>query len=123
MQPLTFVLNFELLLDAARVLTSQEEEGGGAADETHRVEAATSPPSVGSLPQTRVHWEVAQGEEQAAKEAGQSVAGKATTVEEVRAPPASPVEPPPEHPGRELFPVGQDPVLPGAGRAEQQEAG
>jgi hypothetical protein len=37
--------------------------------------------------------------------------------------PTSPSSPPLENPGRELFPAGQDPVLPGADRTEQQEAG
>ena len=44
-------------------------------------------------------------------------------MEEVWTPPASPPSPPQENPGRELFPIGQDPILPGAGRAEQLEAG
>jgi hypothetical protein len=90
------------------------------ADETRRVEAATSPPLVASPPRTRVRREAVQGEEE---EAGQSAAEKATPMEKMRTPPASPPNPPQENPGREQFPVGQDPVLPGVSRAEQQEAG
>jgi hypothetical protein len=44
-------------------------------------------------------------------------------MEEVWTPPALPPSPPQENPGRELFPIGQDPILPGAGHAEQLEAG
>ena len=44
-------------------------------------------------------------------------------MEVVQTPPASPPNVPPENPGQELFPAGQDHILPGAGHAEQQEAG
>ena len=54
---------------------------------------------------------------------GRSAAEEATLAEEMRTPPASLPSPPQEDSSLELFPVGQDPVLPGAGRAEQQEAG
>ena len=93
-----------------------------SADETRRVEAATSPPSVGSPPRTRIHREAAQGEEEEFEEAGRYAAEKAVPMEVVRTPPASVSIPPPENPGRELFPPRQDPVLPGVVRAEQQEA-
>ena len=85
-----------------------------SADETRRVEAATSPPSVGSPPRTHVHREAARGEEEGADEAGRSAAEKAAPMEVVRTPPASPPSPPPENPSRELFPVRQDPILPEA---------
>ena len=44
-------------------------------------------------------------------------------MEVVQTPPASPPNLPPENPGQELFPAGQDAILLGAGHAEQQEAG
>ncbi|XP_039786419.1 uncharacterized protein LOC120652614 [Panicum virgatum] len=94
-----------------------------ATDETHRVKADTSPPSVGSPPRSHAHREAAQGGEEEAEGVGRSAAEEATLVEVMWTPPASLPSPPQEDPGRELFPVGQDPVLPGAGRAEQQEPG
>ena len=94
-----------------------------SADETHRVEAALSPPSAGSPPRTRVCREAARGEEEGADEAGRSAAEKAAPTEEVQMPPVSPPSLSPENPGWELFPASQDPVLPTAGRTEQQEAG
>ena len=90
-----------------------------SADETHRVEAAMSPPMVGSPPQTRARQEAAQGEEE---EAERSADEKAAPMEVVQTPPASPPSPPQENPGQELFPNGQDPILPEAGRTELQEA-
>ena len=90
-----------------------------SANETRRVEAATSPPSVGSPPQSHVCREAAQGEEE---EAGRSAAEKATPMEVVRTLPASPPSPPPENLDRELFPIRHYPILPGADRAEQYGA-
>ena len=43
-------------------------------------------------------------------------------MEVVRTPPALPPSPQQESPGRELFPARQDPVLPEAIHAEQEEA-
>ena len=91
-----------------------------SADETRRVEAATSPPSMGSPPRTRVRLEAAQGEEEEAEEDRQTAAEKAALSEGMRMPPASQPSLPQENPGRELFPVVQDPILPGAGHAAQQ---
>ena len=54
-----------------------------SADETRRVEAATSPPLVGSPPRSRVRREAAQGEEEEAEEAGWSAAEKAAPMEVV----------------------------------------
>ena len=93
-----------------------------SADETRRVEAATSPPSVGSPPRTHVHREAARGEDEAAEEARRSVAEKAMPLDVTETSPTSPSSPPLENPGRDLFPAGQDTVLPGADRTEQQEA-
>ena len=53
---------------------------------------------------------------------GRSTAEKAASSEEMRTPPASPPSPPRESPARELFPAGQDQVLPGADLVEQPEA-
>ena len=48
-----------------------------SAEETSGVEAAMSPPSVGSPPRTRVRQEAAQGEEEGAEEAERSAVEKA----------------------------------------------
>ena len=93
-----------------------------SADETRQIEEAKSPPSVGSPPRARARLEAAREEEEVAEEVGRSAAEKAAPAGEMRTPPVLPPSPPRECPGWELFPVGQDPVLPGAGRAEQQEA-
>jgi hypothetical protein len=63
-----------------------------------------------------------QSEEEEVEEAGLSAAEKAASSEGMRTPPALLPSLPWENPGRELFPVGRDPILPEAGRAEQQEA-
>jgi hypothetical protein len=97
-----------------------------SANEARRVEVATSPPSVGSPPRSRAHWEVARVKEEAAdqvrraaaekaasvEEAGQSAAEKAVAVGEMQTPPASPPSPPQGSPGRELLPAGRDQALP-----------
>ena len=81
-----------------------------------------SPPSVGRPPQIRIRREAAQGEEEEFEEAGRYAAEKAAPMEVVQTPPASVSIPPPENLGRELFPIGRDPILPGADRVEQQES-
>ncbi|XP_039851804.1 uncharacterized protein LOC120710219 [Panicum virgatum] len=93
-----------------------------SADETRRVEAALSPPLVGSPPRTRIHREAAQSEDEVAEEAGRSASEKAAPLEGVETPPASPSSPQLENSSRELFPAGRDPVLPEASHTEQQEA-
>jgi hypothetical protein len=61
-----------------------------SADETRLVEAATSPPSVGSPPWTRARQEAAQGKEEVAEEAARlaeellAAARRATESTEVR---------------------------------------
>ena len=89
-------------------LTSQEEKGGG-----RRVEAARSPPSVGSPLRSRVRRETALGEEEEAEHAERAV-----PMEVARTPPMSPPNPPQENSGRELFPARQDPILPGVVHVE-----
>ena len=93
----------------------KEEE---SADETRRVEAALSPPSVWSPPQTHIRWEAVRGEDEAAEEAGQSAAEKPALLEVMEISPASPSSPPPGNPGWVLFPAGRDPVLLEAGCTE-----
>ena len=61
------------------------------------------------------------GEEGEAEDVGQFAAKRATPMEVAGMPPASPLSPPQENLGRELFPPRQDPVLPGVVHAEQQE--
>jgi hypothetical protein len=80
---------------------------------------AASPPSVGSPPLAHSHLEAAREGEEVAEEVRRSATEKAALAGEMQTSPMSPPSPPRESPGRELFPVCLDPVLPGAGRAEQ----
>ena len=91
-------------------------------NKTRRVEAATSPPSVGSPPRTRTRLEAARNEDEVTEEVGRSTAEKAASAGQVRTPPASLPSPPRESLARELFPAGRDQALPGADSVEQPEA-
>ena len=62
-------------------------------DETRRVEAAPSPPSVGSPPRTRARREAARDEEEVTAEIGRSTTEEAASAGEMRTPPASPLSP------------------------------
>ena len=94
-----------------------------SADETRWVEAATSPPSVGSPPQTRACQEVARKEEEVTAEVERSTAEKAASAGKMQTPPASPPSLPMESLARELFAAVWDQALPGAYPRERQEAG
>ena len=76
-------MNFFLMMQKFRLRRKRKVEE--SADETRRVEAAMSPPSVGSPPRTHVHWEAARSEDEAAEEAA--------SAGEMRTPPASPLSP------------------------------
>ena len=73
-------------------------------DETRRVKAARSPPSVVSPPRSRIRWEAALGEEEA-EDTGRSAAEMTVPMEVGQTTPASPPSPPWENPCRELFPA------------------
>ena len=87
-------------------------------DESRRVEAAASPPSVRSPPRTRARWEAARDEEEVTVEVGRSTAEKAASAGEMWMPPASPMSLPQESWARELFPIGRDQALSGADPVE-----
>ena len=92
-------------------------------DESHRVEAAASPPSVRSPPRTRARWEAVRDEEEVTVEVGRSTAEKAASAGKMQTPPALPPSLPMESPARELFAAVWDQALPGAYPREWQEAG
>ena len=84
----------------------------GSADETHRVEAASSNLLVESPPRSRARREATPGEAEA-EDTGRSTARKAAPMGVAEVPPAPPLPLPQETPSRELFPARQGPVLPG----------
>ena len=91
----------------------------GSADETHRVEAASSNPLVESPPRSRARREVTPGE---AEDTGRFAAQKAAPMGVAEVPPTPPSSLSLETPSRELFPARQGPVLPGVLVVEEQEA-
>ena len=84
----------------------------GSADETRRVEAASSNPSVESPPRSRTRWETMPDEAEA-EDTRRSVARKAAQMGVAEVPHALPSPLPQETPSRELFPARQGPILPG----------
>ena len=92
-----------------------------SADETRQVEAASSNPSVESLPRSRTRWEATPGEAEA-EDTGRSAARKAAPMGVAEVPPALPSSLPQETLSRELFPACQGPVLPGVLVVKEQEA-
>ena len=56
-----FVLDRHLYLDTVKFRIHRMRKAEGSADETHRVEAASSNPLVESPPRSCAHWETMPG--------------------------------------------------------------
>ena len=116
-----FVLDHHLYLDTVKFWLCRKRKAEGSADETHRVEAASSDPSVESPPLSCARREATPGETEA-EDTRRYEARKAAPMGVAEVPPASPSPLPQETPSRELFPAREGPVLPRILVAGEQEA-
>ena len=110
-----------MYLDTVKFWLHRKRKVEGSVDETRRVEAASSNPSVESPPWSRSRREATPGEAEA-EDTGRSAARKAAPMEVAEVPPALPLPLPQKTPSRELFPGCQGPVLPRVLVVEEQEA-
>ena len=99
----------------------RKRKAEGSADETRRVEAASSNPSVESPPPSRARREATSGEPET-EDTGRSTAQKAAPMGVAEVPPLPPLPLPQKTLSQELFPTRQGPVLPGVLVVEEQEA-